>query len=128
MYCNSSLTCFGTPVHVMHSGIIVSISACSGGMAVDMGDSAFEMSTNASSSNSECDLSSPSDDTTNVSHVASGSGEPSFHTSFNVREQSQHSGDEHDDISLCAGFGRDQWVGLDVVLLNDIGDPVADGM
>ena len=97
-------------------------------MAVDMGDSAFEMSMNASSSNSECDLSYPSDDTTSVSHVPSGLGEPSFHTSFNVREQSQRSGDEHDDIPLCTGFGRDQWVGLDVVLLNDIGDPVADGI
>ena len=52
----------------------------------------------------------------------------SSHESFEVHEQSLHSGDTHDDIPLCAGFGREQWVCLDVVLLNELGVPVADGI
>ena len=52
-------------------------------------------------------------------------GCPSFGGPYKVHEQSQHSGDDHDDISLCAGFGRKHWVGFDV-LLNELGVPVTD--
>ena len=99
-----------------------------GGMAMDMGDSAFELSTNALSFDSVCELFSPSADNTNVSNVLGVSGDTSSHESLEVHKQSQHSGDDHDDIPLCAGFGREQWVGLDVVLLNVLGVPVVDGI
>jgi hypothetical protein len=52
----------------------------------------------------------------------------SFYESFEVHKQSQHSEDDHDDFPLCVGFGRKQWMGLDVVLLNTLGVPVADGI
>ena len=94
---------------------------------MDVGDNAFEMSTNALSSDSKWELSSPSSDTIDGSPVPSGP-DTSSHTSFIVRDQFQLSGDEHDVIPLYAGFERDQWVGLDVILLNEFGDPVADGI
>ena len=93
---------------------------------MDVGDSAFEMPTNASSSNNVWELSSPLANTIDISHASIGPGDPSFHTSFKVRQQSQHSGNEPDNILLCVGFRRDQCVGLDVVILNEFGDPVAD--
>ena len=48
--------------------------------------------------------------------------------SCHLHGRSQTSMDEHLDIPSCEGFSREQWVGLDVVLLNHNGDPVADGI
>lgn len=93
---------------------------------MDVIDSVFELLTDVSSSDSECELSSPSVDSidgTNVVgvYVDTFSGGP-----YGVYEQSQHSGDDHNDIPLCSGFGKEHWVGLDVILLNELGVPVAD--
>ena len=80
---------------------------------------------NASSCDSECELSFTSTDGTDVTNVVGVPVDASFHESLEVHEQSLHSGHDHNDIPLCVGFGREQWVGLDVVLLNELGVPVA---
>ena len=71
---------------------------CLGGMTMDMRDSAFELSTNASSSDSECELSFPSADIINGTNVLGVSVDTSSHESLEVHEQSQHSGDDHNNI------------------------------
>ena len=58
--------------------------ACLGGMAMDMGDSAFELLTNASSSNSECELSSPLADNTDVPNVLEVSKDTSSHEFLSI--------------------------------------------
>ena len=35
-------------------------------------------------------------------------------------------GDDHDDIPLCVDFEIEQWVSLDVFILNEVGVPVVD--
>ena len=97
-----------------------------GGMIVDIVDSAFELSTNALSSDTECELSSWLANNIDKTNMASMSMDTSSGGPYEVYEQSWHCGDDHDDISLCAGFGREHWVGFDVVLLNELGVPVAD--
>ena len=101
---------------------------CLGKMAMHVGNGSLELSTNASCSDSECELSSTLVDSSNVTNVVGVSMDTSSHESFEVHEQPLHFGDDHDDIPLCADFGREQWVGLDVVLLNELGVPVANGI
>ena len=93
-----------------------------------VGGSSLEVSTDGSSSGGECEVyssSSGSFDDTNVEGV-------SLYTSSNysskVHDQSLHFGEDNDDIPLCVRFSREQWVGLDVILLNDVGVPVANGI
>ena len=95
-------------------------------MATHVGDSSLELSTDASSSDGECEQYPPSAGSVDETNVEGVSQDTSSHESFEVHKQSLHMGEGHDDILLCAGFGREQWVGLDVVLLNDVGVPVAD--
>ena len=97
-------------------------------MAIHVGDSSLHLSTNASSSDSNSELSSPSADSNGMTNMMGVFVDTSSHVSFEVHEQSLLSGHDHDDIPLCAGFWREQWVGLDVVLLNELGVPVADGI
>ena len=92
---------------------------------MDMEESAFELWTNVSSSDSEYKLSSPSADSTDGTNVLGVFGDTSSHEYLEVHEQSQHSRDDHDDIPSCANFRKEQWVGLDVVLFNELGVPVA---
>ena len=96
-------------------------------MALPVAYSSLELSTIASSYG-ECELSSPSAGSNGVPNVMGDFVDTSSHESLEVPEQSLHSKDDHDDIPLCAGFGREQWVGLDVVLFNEGGVPVADGI
>ena len=93
-----------------------------------VGHSSLEFSTNASSSDGECELSSPSAVGNGMTNVMGGFGDTSSDESLEVHVQNLHSGHDEDDIPLCAGFGREEWVGLDVVLLNEFGVPVADGI
>ena len=109
-------------------GVGHSMVACLGGMTMDMGENTFELPTNASSSDTECQLSSPSADFIDGTNVLGVSGDTSSHESLEVHEQSQHSRDDHGHTLLYADFGREQWVGLDVVLLNDLGVPVVNGI
>ena len=97
-------------------------------MALPVAYSSLELFTIASSSDGECELSSPSADCNGMPNVMEEFVDTSSHESLEVHEQSLHSRDDHDDIPLCAGFRREQWVGLDVVLLNDLGVPVVDGI
>ena len=93
-----------------------------------VGDSSLELSTNASSSDGECEQSSFLAGSVDETNVDGASQYTSSYESFKLHKQSLHIGEGHDDIPLCAGFGREQWVGLYVVLLNDVGVPVADGI
>ena len=102
--------------------------ACLGWMAIDMGDSVFPLLTNASSSDCECILSSPLADNIDVPNVLGVFGDTSIHEYLEMNEQSQHFGDDHNDIPLCAGFGKEQWLGHDVVLLNELGVSVTNGI
>ena len=97
-------------------------------MAMHVGDSSLELSTNASSCDSECELFFTSTDGIDVTNVVGVPVDASSYESFEGHEQSLHSGDDHDDIFLCASFGREQWVGLDVILFNELGVPVAHGI
>ena len=101
---------------------------CLGGMAMHVGDSSLELSANASSSNGKCELSSPSAGSNGITNVMGVFVDTSSHESLEVHEQFLHSGDDHDDIPLCASFGREQWMDLDVVLFNELGALVADGI
>ena len=65
-----------------------SMLASLGGLAMDMGDSAFELSTNASSSDTECRLSSPSEDYIRGANVLGVSGDTSSHESLEGQEHS----------------------------------------
>ena len=115
-------------MHDIGCGVGHSIVAYLGGMAMDMVDSAFELSTNALSFDIECDFSSLSTDSIDGTNVLGVSGDTSSHESLEVHKQSQHSKNDHDNISLCVSFRREQWVGLDVVLLNELGVLVANGI
>src|ERR1700738_4390413 len=95
-------------------------------MALPVAYSSLELSTIASSYG-ECELSSPSAGSNGVPNVIGEFVDTSSHESLEVPEQSLHCRDDHDDIPLCAGFGKEQWIGLDVVLFNEGGVPVADG-
>ena len=99
-----------------------------GGMAMHGDGSSLELSTDGSSSVRECELSSSSAGNFDDTNVGGVSLRTSSHDSFQVRDRSLHSGVDDDDIPLCAGYGREKWVGLDVVLLNDLGVPVANGI
>ena len=101
---------------------------CVGGMAMHVGDCSLELSTDALSSDGECEQSSLSAGSVEVTNVEGASQSTSSHGSFEVHNQSLDIGEGPDDIPLCAGYGREQWVGLDVVLLNDVGVTVADGI
>lgn len=110
-FSKSQLYCFGTPVRLLRWVVHHSMVACSSGMTLDAGDSAFKMSTNVLSSDSEWELSSPSSDTIDRPPAPSGP-DTYFHTSFIVRDQSQIVGDEHDDIPLCRLWeGPMDWLG-----------------
>ena len=98
------------------------------GMVVDVANSAFELSTRALSLDSECELSFRLVDNIDETNVVDVSVDTSFDGPYEVHEQSQHSGDDHDDILLCAGFGRKHWMGFDIVLLNELDVPVTDGI
>ena len=97
-------------------------------MAMHVGDSSLELSTVASSSDGECGQSSPLTCSVQETYFEGVPQDSSSDESFAVQEQSLHLGDYDDDIPLCAGFGREEWVGLDVLLLNEAGVPVADGI
>ena len=56
-------------MHYIGCGVGHSMVVCLGGMTMDMRDSAFELSTNASSSDIECQLSSPSADSIDGTNV-----------------------------------------------------------
>ena len=99
---------------------------CVGGMAMHVGESSLELSTYASSSDGEFQLSSPSTGSVDKTNVDVVSPTTSSHKSFEVHKQSLHLGEDNDDIPLYAGSGREQWVGLDVVLLDEADVPVAD--
>lgn len=99
-----------------------------GGMAMDVADNAFELSRDASFSDSGCELSSQSADNIDETNVVSLSMDTSSGGPYKVHKQSQHSRVDHDNIPLCVGFGRKQWVGLDVAILNELGVLVADGI
>ena len=106
----------------MHCGVCWvghDLVVCAGGMAMHVGDSSSELSTNASSSDGECELSSPSTGSNGITNVMGVFLDTSSHESWEVHEQSLHFRDYHNDNPLCAGFGKEQWVGLDVVLLNE---------
>ena len=105
-----------------------SLIFCVGGMAMYVGESSLELSTYASSSDGEFPLSSSLTGSVDKKNVDVVSPTTSSHESFEVHKQSLHLGEDHDNIPLCAGFGREQWVGLDVVLLDEAGVPVADGI
>ena len=64
-------------------------------------------------------------DNTDGTNVLGVSRDTPSYKSLEVHKQSQHSGDDHNDIPLCATFGKEQWMGLDVVLLNEFGFLVA---
>jgi hypothetical protein len=67
---------------VGHSMVI-----CLGGMVAYVGDNSLELSTNASSFGSECELSSPSVDTLHVTNVVGVSVDTSIHKSFEMHKQ-----------------------------------------
>jgi hypothetical protein len=93
-----------------------------------VGGSSLEMPTDESCYGGESELSSSSSgsfDDTNVESVSLYTLSPE---SSEEQDQSQHPVEVNVAIPLCAGFGREQWVGLDVVLLNDAGVPVANGI
>src|ERR1700738_4261387 len=78
------------------------LHVCLGGMAMHVGHSSLELSTNASSSGGECELSSPSA----VRHgmtkgMGGGFGDTSSDESLEVHVQNLHSGHDEDDIPLC---------------------------
>ena len=93
-----------------------------------VGYSSLELSTNASSSDGDCEQSSPSAGSHGMPNAMGGFVEASSHEAFQAHEESIRSGDDNDDIPFCAGFGREQWVGLDVLLFNEVGVPVANGI
>ena len=80
---------------------------CLGGLAMDMGDSAFELSTNVSSSDTKCRLSSPSADSIQGTNMLGVSVDTSSYESLEAHEHFQHSGDDNGHIPLCAGFRRE---------------------
>jgi hypothetical protein len=81
-----------------------------------------------SSSVHEFELSSSSADNFDDAHVDGVSLFTSSPGYFQVHDRYGNSDVPDDDIHLCAGYGRDKWVGLDVVLRNDLGVPVANGI
>jgi hypothetical protein len=96
--------------------------ACLGGMVVNVGDSSFELLSNALSLDSKYELSSLLVDTIDVTKVVGVSMDTSSHESFEVYKQSLHSRDDHDDIPLCVGFMmREQWMCFDVIIHNELG-------
>ena len=114
-------------MHCVGCWVVHSMVAYLGGMVVNMGDSSFsELSSNTLSSDSEYELSSPLADTIDVINVVGVSIDTSSHASFEVYEQSLHSRDDHDDIPLCVGFRREQWICLDVIIHKELGVIVAD--
>ena len=115
-------------MHDIGCGVGHSIVDCLGGMTMDMGDSAFELSMNASFFGTECQFFSPLADFIDGTNVLSVSRDTSSHESLEVHKYSQHSGDDHGHIPFCAGFRREQWVDFDVVLLNELGVPVVNGI
>jgi hypothetical protein len=96
-----------------------------GVMAIHVGAGSLKLSTDGSSSVDEFKLSSSSAGNFDDSHVDGVSLFTSSPGSFQVHDRSENSGVRDDDIPLCAGYGREKWVGLDVVLRNDLGVPVA---
>ena len=93
-----------------------------------VGDSSLELSTDALSFDGDCEQSSLSAGSVDKRNVEGASQYTSSHESFEVHKQSLHIREGHDDIPLCVGFGRKQCVGLDVVLFNDVGVTVGDGI
>lgn len=97
---------------------ILSLPLLLSGMAINDGDSAFDLSTDPSSSKNESQHHSQSEEFCASSDGASFSEGIRTNTSFHLHDHSQSSVDEDVDIPLCEIFTREQWVGLDVVLLN----------
>ena len=93
-----------------------------------VGGGSYELTTDRSSSGGECILSSSSAGSIDDTSVKGLLLYTSSHDSFGMHDQSLHSGEDHNDIPLYVGFGREEWVGLDVVLLNELGVPVANGI
>ena len=81
-----------------------SMVVCLDVMTMDVRDSAFELSTNVSSCDSECEFLSPSVKAIDGTNVVGVSLDTSSHESIKVHKQSQHFRDDHDDILLCAGL------------------------
>lgn len=77
-----------------------------GGMAMYVGGSILEYSTDGLFSVGECELSSSLSNNFDDTNVRGVSLYTSSHNSFEVHDQFLHSGEDHDDIPLCAGFGR----------------------
>jgi hypothetical protein len=90
-----------------------------------VGAGSRELSTDGSSSVDEFELSSSSADSFDDAHVDVVSLLTSSPGSFQVHDRSGNSGMPDNVISLCAGYGREKWMGLDVVLRNDLGVSVA---
>ena len=128
LYCYIHRECVRSCMHCIGCVVDHIMVVFSSEMAMNVGDSAFDLSTNASSSDSECELSSPLADNTDRTNVVGVFVDTSSNESFEVHKQSHHSRDNHNGIPLCADFGREHWVGLDVVLLNDLGVPMANGI
>ena len=73
-------------MHYIGCGVGHFMVGCLGGMTVDVGDNAFELSTNASSSDSECELSSLLADIIDGTNVVGVSMDTSSHKSFEVHK------------------------------------------
>ena len=93
-----------------------------------VGDSSLDMTTVALSSDGECEQSSQVTGSVDERNVEGIFQDTSTHESFEVHKQSLYLGDDHDDIPLCVDFKREQWVSLDVLILNEVGVPVVDGI
>ena len=99
-----------------------------GGMAVEYGDSAFEFSTDPSSSDTEFELLSSNEDMVADTDAVSLRRDTGIDGPLQAHAQSHHPGDDDEEIPSCEGFSREQWVGLDVVLVDGNGVSVADGI
>jgi hypothetical protein len=75
---------------------------------MNMGYSFLELSTDASSSDGGCELSSSSSDSHDVPNVRGVFADASSSEAFEEREQPLHPGDDNDAIPVCAGLGREQ--------------------